>query len=177
LSQAQGDPTTLLVALADDGDTDVRAAAAWALSATGDSGASGPQLLSLVGNETDPGVRARLYQALENQDGLDSNTLLAAVRNEQDPTARIAALDLLAHALRENPTPELENFFEQTAIPQLRQIALSGGDSQTRMSAVIALARGNNLSAQTALREIGQTSADPKIRNAADSAIGILAKK
>src|SRR5262249_14758496 len=115
LSRAQGDPSAFLVTLGNDLDSDVRVAAAWAMSATETSGTVAAQLLSLLQSEQDPDVRRRLYQALRNQDSFDLGLAMATVQKETDPSARVAGLGMIAKTLRDNPNPELQSFFDQTA--------------------------------------------------------------
>ncbi|MCX6923580.1 MAG: HEAT repeat domain-containing protein, partial [Verrucomicrobia bacterium] len=141
LWQAKGDPSTFLAGYLSDSDAEVRASAAWAMSAADETGNAGPQLLVALQGEQDPDVRRRLYQALGNQEGLDTSTALALVQRETDPTARVAGLDLLASSLRNNPTPEVQAYFDQTATPLLRDLALNGDSSNARMAALIALVR------------------------------------
>jgi HEAT repeat protein len=169
LAQAQGDPTAFLLSLVSDQNTSVRNAAAWALSATDATGNVGPQLLGLLQAESDPGVRARLYQALGNQESYDTASVLNSVQQEKDPSAQVAGLDLLAKTLAENPsTPELQSYFPQTAIPLLRQIALSGPTSDERMTAIIALTRlAGTQPALQALQYVAQNATDPNVLRAA----------
>jgi len=168
LSHAQGDPSAFLTTLASDVDSDIRAAAGWAMSSTETPGNAAAQLLSLLQSEQDPDVRRRLYQALRNQDNVNLSLALGAVQNETDPTARVAGMGMLAKNLRENPSPELQSFFDQTAAPELKQVALSGEDSHDRMAAVIALTRAAGTpSAQAALIEVAQQSNDPKVKQSA----------
>jgi HEAT repeat protein len=169
LAQAQGDPTAFLLSLVSDQNPDVRNAAAWALSATDATGTAGAQLLGLLQAESDAGVRARLYQALGNQESYDVPSVLTAVESEKDPAAQVAGLDLLAKTLAENPsTPGLQSFFDQTAIAQLRQIALSGPTSDERMTAIIALTRlAGTQPALQALQYVAQNATDPNVLRAA----------
>jgi HEAT repeat protein len=169
LAQAQGDPTAFLLSMVSDQNPDVRNAAAWALSATDATGSAGPQLLGLLQAESDPGVRARLYQALGNQESYDTASVLNSVQQEKDPAAQAAGLDLLAKTLAENPsTPGLQSFFDQTAIPLLRQIALSGPTSDERMTAIIALTRlAGTQPALQALQYVAQNATDPNVLRAA----------
>ena len=164
LWQAQGDPSTFLATVAANPDSDIRTAAAWAMSATDEAGKLGPQVLALLQAESDPDVRLRLYQALSNQENLDAAAAFAAVQKEADPSARVAGLDLLAKQLRDHPTPELQAYFEQTAIPELKRTILSGETSGERMVAVIALTRARTPSAMAALQEAGQQTTDPKVK-------------
>jgi len=154
LAQAKGDPSAFLLGLAQDPDADVRVAAAWALSATETSGTAGPQVLDLLKNETDPAVRLRLYQALGNQTSFDPIAALNLVQGETDPSARIAGLDLLAKSLRDNPSPAVQAFFDQTAAPELKNDALSAHSFDDRQAAIIALTRARTPASQAALQEL-----------------------
>jgi HEAT repeat protein len=161
LGAADGDPTAFLTKIAGDSDSDVRIAAAEALSATLATGNAGPTLLNMVQNEDDPDVRLRLYQALRNQESYDLGTALGLVQAEADPSARIAGFDMLAKALRDNPTPALQQFFEQTATPELVNDALNGQTFDDRQSAIIALTRAHTPGTQAALQELAAQLAPP----------------
>jgi HEAT repeat protein len=171
LSEAKGDPSAFLVSMASDLDPDVRTAAAWALSATDASGKAGTQLLGLLQGESDASVRLRLYEALGNQENADVSSVMAAVQNEKDPSARIAGLDLLAKTLRDNPSPQLQTFFDQTAIPELKQTALTGTSKSDQMAAVVALTRANSDPAMQALQDVAQNSNNPAVRQSAGSVL------
>ncbi len=170
LWQAKGDPSAFLAGYISDSDAEVRGSAAWALSATDATGNVGPQLMASLQGEQDPEVRRRLYQALANQESFDTGTALALVQREADPTARVAGMDLLASALRNNPTPEVQTFFDQTAAPALKNAALTGESGHERMAAVIALVRASTPSAISALQEVAQQATDPKVKDAATRA-------
>ena len=167
LAQAKGDPTAFLVNYISDSDAEVRASAAWTMSATDATGNAGPQVLASLQGEQDPEVRRRLYQALANQESFDTSTALALVQRENDPTARVAGMDLLASSLRNNPTPEVQTFFDQTAAPALKNTALTGESSYERMAAVIALVRASTPSAMSALQAIAQDATDPRVKASA----------
>lgn len=164
LWRAQGDPSAFLATVAANPDSDLRAAAAWAMSATDESGKLGPQVTALLQAESDPDVRLRLYQALSNQENLDATAAFAAVQKESDPAARVAGLDLLAKQLRDHPTAELQAYFEQTAIPELKKTILSGPTSDERMAAIVALTRARTPGAVAALQEASQQATDPRVR-------------
>lgn len=175
LAQAQGDPSAFLVSLASDVDADVRASAAWAMSATPENGTAATQILALLQGEQDPDVRLRLFQALRNQDNVDLASALAAVQRETDPGARVAGLSTLAKTLQRDPDPQVQAFFDQTGAPELRQVALTGDDEHDRMAAVIALTRAMTTpSAQNALVDIAQSSDNPKVKQAAASIVAHL---
>ena len=63
------------------------------------------------------------------QESYDINTVMALVQREADPAARVAGMDLLGESVRENPTPELQKFFDQNAAPALKDAALKGETS------------------------------------------------
>lgn len=159
LGGAEGDPTAFLVSLLTDPDGDVRVEAAWALSALSATGNAGAQLLALLQTETDADVRLRLFQALRNQDSFDVSAAMALVQNEPDPSARIAGLDLLATALRNNPTTALQNFFDQTATAELKNDILTSQVFDDQQAAVLALTRAHTPLAMQALQEVAQEQA------------------
>jgi HEAT repeat protein len=172
LWQAKGDPTAFLAGYISDSDAEVRASAAWAMSATDSTGNSGSQLLAALQGEQDADVRRRLYQALGNQETFDASTALALVQRETDPAARVAGMDLLAKTVHDNPTPELQTYFDQTAAPALKNTALTGETSNDRMAALIALVRASTPSAMSALQDLAQQATDPRVK---DSAAKIVA--
>ena len=160
LGGAEGDPTAFLVSLLHDPDDNVRVEAAWALSAISATGNAGAQLLALLQNETDEDVRLRLYQALRNQDTFDVSAAMALVQNETDPSARIAGLDLLGKTLHDNPTPALQSFFDQTAIPELKNDILNSELTfDDQQAAVLALTRAHTPLAMQTLQEVAQIQA------------------
>jgi hypothetical protein len=110
--------------------------------------------LSMLSKETDPDVRLRLYQALGNQQSFDYNTLMAGAGKESDPSARVTLFDALAKALRDNPSTDLQSFFLQTAIPELKLIALNGLSADDRQAAIIALMRARTPEALAALTDL-----------------------
>jgi HEAT repeat protein len=167
LAQAKGDPTAFLASFISDSDAEVRASAAWTMSATDATGNAAPQLLAALQGEQDPEVRRRLYQALGNQESFDTSTTLALIQRETDLAARVAGMDLLAASLRSNPTPEVQTYFDQTAAPSLKNTALTGETSHERMAAVIALVRASTPSAMSALQDLAQQATDPRVKQSA----------
>jgi HEAT repeat protein len=167
LAQAKGDPTAFLAGYISDSNAEVRASAAWAMSATEATGKVGLQLLASLQGEQDPEVRRRLYQALANQQSFDTSTALALVRRETNPAARIAGMDLLASSLRDNPTPAMQAFFYQTAAPALKNTALTGESSSERIAAVMALVHASTPAAMSALQELAQQATDPRVQQSA----------
>lgn len=173
LGQAQGDASTFLASLAKDQtqSADVRAAAAWAMSTTETEGTQGAELTAMLQSETDPAVRRRLYQALGNQESFDVSSVESLVQKETDPSALVAGMDLLAKSLRENPSAQLQAFFDQTAAPELKNMALTDKASQDRMAAVIALVRAGTPDSLLALQDVAQQSTDPKVAQSARLAV------
>jgi len=163
----QGRSHCFLTGYISDSDAEVRASAAWAISATDANGNAGPQLLSALQGEQDSDVRRRLYQALSNQESFDTSTALALIQRETDPTARVAGMDLLASSLRNNPTPEVQSYFDQTAAPALKNTALTGESNQERMAALIALVRASTPASMSAIQDLAQQSTDPRIQQSA----------
>jgi HEAT repeat protein len=169
LGRAQGDSSPLLVEFLRDADPEVRAGAAWALSATVESGRAGELLVAHLWTESNPAVRSRLYQALGNQGVFDATAVLPLVQQETRTDVRLSGLDLLGQACRANPSPAVVDFFDTAAIPELKTIALQSDDAHSRMAAVIALRRAPLPGATAALADIAILSTDPGIARAADT--------
>jgi HEAT repeat protein len=167
LAQAEGNPTEFLSSMLMDGDSDVRAAAAWTMSATDAKGNAGSALIARLQTENDPDVRLRLYQALRNQENVDVPTILNQLQQEQDLGARIAGLDFLAKTVRDKPTTESQSFFDQRGVPALKDAALNGDTTGTRLAAVLALARAGTATSVSTLEEIAQQATDPRVKDAA----------
>jgi hypothetical protein len=130
-----------------------------------------PQLLALLRSEQDPRIREELYRALANQEKFEPAAILSLAQNEQHPGARLSAFQLLASALRESGNPDLAAFFNQTAVPELQQAALSEAELSARLAALIALSRARTPQAIAALQQIMQTSDNPRIINSARIAL------
>lgn len=162
LSGAQGDPTPFLASLASsNADPEVRAAAAWAMSATEVTPNLGNEVLGMLQKESEADVRLRLYQALRNQESFDINSAFAMVQRESDPSARVAGLDLLAWSLRNNPNDSVRSYFDQTATVELKDIALNAESFDTRQAAVLALTRARTPTALATLQEIAAQMRQP----------------
>jgi HEAT repeat protein len=163
LGNAQAEVAPFLLNYLADPDADLRAAAALALNTSDNTDGIAPQLTDALKQETEPHVRARIYRALENQAGADCQAVLPLVKNETDSTARLAGLTFLAGALRSSAAPELEDFFDRTAVPELKNAALYSDSSHNRLEAVIALHRAGTPAAAGALEEIVRQSTDRKV--------------
>jgi HEAT repeat protein len=177
LGNTTGDISTLALKYATDPDPEVRAAAAWALSATETQVNVAPQLLDLLKTETAPEVRGRLYEALGGQDNVDAGAVLAMVQKETDVTARQAGLGILAELCRSTTTPGLLEFFKQTAVPELENRALASTDLQERFNSIMSLRRAGLPESLAALQDIAQKSTDPKIIEAAQAGLRANLKK
>lgn len=177
LGNSTGDVAALALKYAGDPDPEVRAAAAWALSATETRADIAPQLLELLKGESSPEVRAKLYEALGGQDNYDSAAVLAQVQKETDLPARQAGLGLLAELCRSAPTPELLAFFNQTAVPELQNRAVASPDLQERLASVMSLRRAGTAESLSALQNVVQQSNDRKIVDAAQAALRVNSSK
>jgi len=171
LGNAQGDSSPFLLEFLVDPNADLRAAAASALAIAGGASAVGPQLAAALQQETDPNVRAQIYQALEMQSGGDPQAVLALVQSESNPTAQLAGFAYLAETLATSLTPEVKDFFDQSAVPQLEQAALTSDSAQTRLAAVLALEQAGTPAASDALQAIAQQSSDGKVTAPAQKTI------
>ena len=171
LGNSSGDAAPFLLNLTGDPDPEVRAAAAWSLLGTGGDTDLSASLISLLQKEPDSTVRSRLYQALGNQDAVDVSAVLALAQKETAPEARLEALALLATACHSTPSADSLAYFNQTAVPELKQTALSGLSSQNRLSSVTALARAGTAESTGALTEISHQATDPRVVEAAQAAL------
>ena len=171
LGKAQGEVAPFLLQYAADPDPQARAAAAWALVSIDSDTDLGPALTDLLKEETDPEVRLRLYQALASQSGSDPATLLSLAQKETDPAARLAGLDALARACRSDAPPEVVTYFNQTAVPELKNAALTGETSQDRLTAVMALGQADTAESRDALQQLAASPADHRVTEAAQAAL------
>ena len=126
-------------------------------------------------HETDPQVRAKFYQALENQSDVAFVKAFGMVKNEMDLGVKLAGLNLLAQGLKVNP--DILNYFNQTGFGELKSAALTGGQLQDRLSATMALRKVNSGESLAALQELAKQSSDPKVVEAANSALRARARQ
>jgi HEAT repeat protein len=179
LANAPDDASSMLLKLAADSGPEVRAAAAWSLVGNESEKDISAPLLALLQQEQVPDVRTRLYQALANHEGWDPSAVLGLAQNETDPEARLAALELLASASGSATLPGSDaaslsavvNYFNGTAVPELKNTALNSGSQQERLSSVSALALARTPDATAALTEISGASKDPRVLEAANAAL------
>jgi HEAT repeat protein len=133
-----------------DADADVRASAAWAISAHDDQ-YLGTTLAGLAEREPEAYVRRRLYEAELPQANIPAEQLLPTVLAEQDIAARVAGFNALGRAAGLQPASTAAAAFDQQIVPELLQIATSENSLNIQMRAVFALRRAETLAAQQAL--------------------------
>jgi hypothetical protein len=126
------------------------------------------QLVAQLRTETQPEVRTRLYQALENQDTPDPASLVPLIISDGDTTTRIAGMKLLATQLAFGEgSPALAKQFDDVVVPQLAALSISGQDFQIRFGSVIVLRQAKTPQALRALDTIAAQSREAQIVRAA----------
>lgn len=170
LGGGSGETASFLVGFLTDGDPEIRRAAAWSLTVTSDVGGLAGDVFNHLQNEPDPDVRASLYRSLQGQVPGDAETLVDLVRQEEDPRARLAGLDLLASAIGTGSALAAVEPFNTSLVPELTHLALQGGSLQDKMGAIIALRRARTPEAHRALREIAERAEDARVVEAASTA-------
>lgn len=168
LGEATGDAGRFLLGYLGDADSEVRAAAAWSLATLEEPGQLSAELLGVLEREEDPDVRARIYQALENQPSAEDAAVLRRVLAETDPGLRLLASPLAAEAAARGTGREE---FDAALVPELAGAALGPGDVQAKLRAVYALKRARTPRAVEALREIAGQSAEARVAEAARAAV------
>ena len=156
----------LLQLTAGDADPDVRASAAWAVSAYGMGNELGSALSNLVARENETIVRRRLYEALLPQSDIPADQLLPIVRAENDIVARVAGFNAVGVIAHQQPGSGAALEFDENIVPELVQIATSPNSLNIQMRAVFALRRAQTAAAQAALTTIAST-ASPQVADAA----------
>ena len=78
---------------------------------------------------------------------------------------------MLATACHSTPSNDSLAYFNQTAVPELKQTALNDQSSQNRLSSVTALARAGTAESTAALTEIARQAADPRVVEAAQAGL------
>lgn len=167
LSSAQGDVSTFLLGFASDPDPEVRGTAIAVLGNAENQSDLAPQLLGLLKDETDPEVRAKLYEALKNQENLSAADLLALVQSEPASPARLAALNALAVALHSGDPEAARRYFDQVGVPELKNSALTADDPDERLEALASLRLAGTEPSLQAIQDIAAHSTDPRIIQAA----------
>jgi HEAT repeat protein len=167
VEDAQGDKSAFLLNNLHDPDSEVRAAAAWALAVDEEPAQVADLLGEMLVYEQDPEVRKRLYQAVANQSTPENESLTGLVLAEPDTDARLAGYDLLAQQLQNSESTEFAQQFDELVVPQLRETALTAKHLNQRLSAVISLKRAQTDESFLALERIAQESADARVVEAA----------
>lgn len=168
LGQTTGDAAPFLATFLTSKDADVRAASAWAIANLEEPGDVVQQLVAQLRTETQPEVRTRMYQALENQTTSDPALLLPLIVSDGDTTARVAGMKFLATQLalgEGNHT--LATQFDDLVVPQLADLSINGQDFQIRLGSVIALKQARTPQSLRTLDAIAARSGEAKIVQAA----------
>ena len=167
LSNSSADAVPFLESLASaDREADVREMAAWALSTQAPGGALGSKIAQMLPLEPEPDVRRRLYESLLVQAENPSESVLQVIEQEDDPAARVAAMNAAGDAVGRKQSSSLAATFDSQMVPELQAVALGNSSPNLRMRAVFALRRAGTPAALTALANISQTTA-PEIATAA----------
>ncbi len=149
-----------------DADADVRASAAWAVSAHQTVTHLGPALASLAEREPEPDVRRRLYEALLPQSAVPTGRLLPLVLAEQDISARVAGFNAIGRGAHQRPESAVAARFDAEIVPELLHIATAPNSLNIQMRAVFALRRARTPAALAALGMIAER-AGPQVATAA----------
>jgi len=165
VENAQGDKSAFILNNLNDPDSDVRAAAAWALAVDEEPPQVDDVLSDMLTAEQNAEVRKRIYQVLENQQTLDIEPLTGIILAEPDPDARLAGYDLLAQQLQNSENAEFAKQFE-LVVPQLCQTALTAKQLNQRLSAVMTLKRAQTGQSDLALEQIAAESSDKRVLKA-----------
>ncbi len=167
LASSTSDAVPFLLRLAAaDADEDVRAAAAWAVSAYANVRDLGPTLTDLAQREPAEDVRRRLYEALLPQQDIPAARLLSLVQAEQDIAARVAGCNAVGRVASQQPQSATALAFDRELVPELVAIATGQNSPNLQMRAVFALRRAQTGPAQAALETIA-ASAAPQVAAAA----------
>lgn len=168
LGQTTGDVAPFLATFLTSKDANLRAAAAWAIANLEEPGDVVQQLVGQLLTETQPEVRTRMYQALENQEATDPTLLFPLIISDSDTTARVAGMKFLATQLafgEGNQT--LAKQFDEVITPQLAELSINGLDFQIRLGSVIALRQAKTAQSLRTLDAIAARSGEAQIVQAA----------
>ena len=146
----------LLETAAGDLDPEVRASAAWGVSAHQTVGHLGGPLADMAVSEPVPDVRRRLYEAMLCQVEVPAASVLPAVMAEEDAAARIAGFNVLGNLARQQPSSEARATFDRQVATELRQLATGENSLNLQMRAVFALRRAGTPAAMQALAAIAE---------------------
>ncbi len=167
LAHSSAEAVPFLLGLAgSDADVEVRASAAWAISAQGGVSDVGPALLDLAESEPEADVRRRLYEALLPQAEIAGDRVLRAAQSEKDIAARVAGFNAVGRAARLEPDSGFTAVFDREIVPELLRIATASNSLNVQMRAVFALRRAQTAAAQAALGVVAD-GARPQVATAA----------
>ncbi len=172
LEQASGEVGPFLVKYLRDPDPDVRAAVAWSLAMAEEPGQISEDLAAILAQEEVAEVRSRIYQALENQEAIDSTAVLERALAETEPAARLAASSFLADRIAMGVGGAVREQFDAAMVPELVEVALSDRDLDEKLKAVLALRRASTEASLEALRDIANRSTEARIVQAAKTGLG-----
>lgn len=172
LSESEGQVGGFVLNYVTDPDSDVRRAAASTLASVDLTREEVQRLLHVTAGETAPEVRARFYDALAMQDGLDANLLGQFAQSESDPVARLSLYGLLASAVnQEGVDPGLVAQFDRVAVPDLAKRAINPGAYEQRLNAIAVLARSGTGGALETLKNLAGSLPEPQLQAAARKAL------
>jgi HEAT repeat protein len=166
LGESAGAAAPFLIKYLQSEEAEIRAAAAWAIANLEAPGDVAGMLVSRLRSESEPEVRIRLYQALQNQERFDVG-VTSVIATEQDLAARLAGYQLLAREVARGRDSALAVQFDQLVVPRLAELAISGASMNERLNAVVALKQANTPAAIRALAGISAKSGEAKIVQAA----------
>lgn len=109
-----------------------------------------------------------MYQALENQEHIDSTILFPLIVSDGDTAARLAGMMLLATQVAFGEgDPALAKQFDEVMTPQLAELSINGQNFQIRLGSVIALRQARTAQSLQALDAIAIRSREAQIAQAA----------
>ncbi len=179
LADNPADPTALLLDVAATApDPMLRATAIETIGLRDDAPAAKPKLVEMLAHESEPQVRAKIYNALafdvaSTAPHLDMAAFGETVLQEQAVKARVEGFRLAAELSHLDQTGALIGLFETNMLPWLVTAASSQTDLYIRLVAVDALGQFGTESAQRALEALAGTSGNPTIAQAAQSALSV----
>ncbi len=150
----------LMETAAGDPDTELRASAAWAISAHQSVNDLGGPLAEMAVSEPEPVVRRRLYEAMLCQAEIPADSILPKVMAEEDAATRIAGFNVLGNLARQQPSSEARAIFDRQVATELRDLATGANSLNLQMRAVFALRRAGTPAAMQALAAIEAAGTD-----------------
>ncbi len=149
-----------------DTDPEVRASAAWAISAHDGVKDLAPALAAMAQGEPAADVRRRLFEAMLPQPEIPGEALLRLARAETDTAARIAAFNALGVAAAQQSGSSVTAVFDREIVPELVQAAVSMRNANLQMRAVFALRRAGTTAAKAGLVVIAENAPEQVARAA-----------